>query len=52
VLDGHHRQHIAAELGIDCPTEIRQVVDENEARDVAFTLNLARRHLTREQNVP
>ena len=49
VLDGHHRQRIAVKLGVDCPMEIRQVGDEDEARDVAFTLNLARRHLTREQ---
>lgn len=49
LLDGHHRVAIAEELGIDCPTEVRKVADEAEARDVAFTLNLARRHLTREQ---
>jgi hypothetical protein len=49
VLDGHHRQRIAAELGIDCPTETRIVADDEAAYGVAFTLNLARRHLTREQ---
>ena len=48
-LDGHHRQRIAAELGVDCPTEVRHVADDGEARDLALTLNLARRHLTREQ---
>ena len=48
-LDGHHRQRIAAELGIDCPTVIQPVSDEGEGRDVALTLNLARRHLTSEQ---
>lgn len=49
VLDGHHRQQIAVELGIDCPTDVRHVDSSEHARDVAFTLNLARRHLTREQ---
>jgi ParB-like chromosome segregation protein Spo0J len=49
ILDGHHRQRIATELGIEYPTEVRQVGDEEEAREVAFMLNLARRHLTREQ---
>jgi hypothetical protein len=49
VLDGHHRQAIAAELGIDCPVETRVVADDEAAYEVAFTLNLARRHLTREQ---
>jgi ParB family chromosome partitioning protein len=49
VLDGHHRQAIAAELGINCPTETRVVADDEAAYEIAFTLNLARRHLTREQ---
>jgi hypothetical protein len=49
VLDGHHRVRIAAELGIGYPTELRNVADDDEARRVAFALNLARRHLTREQ---
>ncbi len=49
LLDGHHRRRIADELQIDCPVEVRQVADDEDARNVAFTLNLARRHLTREQ---
>lgn len=49
ILDGHHRREIAAELGIDCPTEVHHVGDDEDARDVALALNLARRHLTREQ---
>ena len=49
VLDGHHRRQIAAELGIECPTEIRIVENDDEARGIALTLNLIRRHLTREQ---
>lgn len=49
LLDGHHRQRIAAELGIDCPTETRQIEDDDHAHELALTLNVARRHLTREQ---
>lgn len=49
VIDGHNRKAIATDLGIDCPTEVRQVADDDEAADLAVTLNCARRHLTREQ---
>lgn len=49
ILDGHHRVNIAAEFGISYPVEVREVADEEAARDVALALNLARRHLTREQ---
>ncbi len=49
LLDGHHRRQIADELGIDCPVEVRHVADDEDARTVAFTLILTRRHLTREQ---
>lgn len=49
LLDGHHRRRIAAELGIDCPVEVRKVADDQEAADLAVALNCARRHLTREQ---
>lgn len=49
ILDGHHRRAIADSLGVDCPVEVREVADDDAARDVALTLNLARRHLTREQ---
>jgi len=48
-IDGHHRQEIAAALGIDCPTTVRRVENAREARGLAYTLNLKRRHLTREQ---
>ena len=49
VIDGHHRQKIAQELGIRCPK--RQVIDktESEKRTLALSLNVHRRHLTREQ---
>lgn len=49
LLDGHHRRRIAVDLGIDCPVDVVEVDDDTEARNLAYTLNLARRHLTREQ---
>jgi len=49
LLDGHHRRKIAAELGIDCPVEVRKIADDDEAADLAVSLNCVRRHLTREQ---
>jgi hypothetical protein len=49
VLDGHHRRDIAHDLGIEVPTETVVVDDDDHARQVARTLNLARRHLTRRQ---
>jgi len=49
ILDGHQRVKIANELGIDYPREVREVADDNEAQDLALTLNMVRRHLNREQ---
>lgn len=49
VLDGHHRQRIAAELGVDCRMDVHQVADDDEAREIARTLNSDRRHLTEDQ---
>jgi ParB-like chromosome segregation protein Spo0J len=49
ILDGHYRVKIANELGIDYPREVREVADDNQAQDLALTLNMARRHLNREQ---
>lgn len=46
VLDGHHRRRIADELGIDCPTIVRNVADDDEAIEMARTLNMDRRHLS------
>lgn len=51
ILDGHHRQRIAAELGIECPTVTRIGLAEHEKRLHAVSLNLARRHLTDAQKV-
>jgi ParB-like chromosome segregation protein Spo0J len=49
IIDGHHRQHIAAELGIPCPKVLREFTSDEERREFALGLNLKRRHLTREQ---
>ena len=50
VLDGHHRLKACAELGIaDFPRVIRAGMSEQEKRTHARKLNMARRHLTREQ---
>lgn len=49
LIDGHHRQRIAFELGVPCPVEIIEGKSETEKRGMAFTLNLKRRHLNREQ---
>ncbi len=48
-IDGHHRSRIAAEIGVECPIEVRLVADEDEARELARTLNADRRHLTTDQ---
>lgn len=49
VLDGHHRQAIAAELGIDCPTRTVAGLTEDDKRAHALAVNLQRRTLTRDQ---
>lgn len=49
VLDGHHRQAIAAELGIPCPTRVVTGLTDEDKRCHALAVNLQRRTLTREQ---
>lgn len=49
VIDGHHRSRIASELGIPCPVITHDDLDDAGKRSLAFTLNLKRRHLNREQ---
>lgn len=49
VLDGHHRQAIAAELGVDCPTRTVAGLTEDDKRAHALAVNLQRRTLSREQ---
>jgi ParB-like chromosome segregation protein Spo0J len=45
MIDGHHRWRIASELGTDCPWGVRHVADDEEAAELARTLNMDRRHL-------
>ncbi len=49
IIDGHHRDQIAAELGVTCPRIIREDLTDAEKRTLAISLNKDRRHLTREQ---
>lgn len=48
-VDGHHRSRIAAELGVTYVTQTVTVTDEDEAREIARTLNADRRQLTEDQ---
>lgn len=49
IVDGHHRVRLAEELGIAYPERHVTVADDDEAREIARTLNADRRHLTDEQ---
>src|SRR2546423_15530448 len=50
VLDGHHRLQVCQELGIrDYPSITRVGLSHEEKIEHAIKLNLARRHLNREQ---
>ena len=49
IIDGHHRDMIAAELGIDCPRDVRTGLSDSVKRTLAISLNKDRRHLTRAQ---
>jgi len=50
ILDGHHRVRACRELGIkDWPTVTRGGMDDETKAEHVLTLNLSRRHLTREQ---
>lgn len=49
VIDGHHRQKIASEHGLFCPKRTLRDLDDAAKRTMALSLNLDRRHLTREQ---
>lgn len=48
IIDGHHRAEIARKHGIHCP-EVVKHGDPAELRTFAYSLNLNRRHLTRDQ---
>jgi ParB-like nuclease domain len=50
ILDGHNRARACRELGInDYPVEIRSGLSEVEKRALARSVNVLRRHLTRDQ---
>lgn len=50
ILDGYHRVKACQELGIkDWPRVVRVGMTEDQKREHILALNLARRHLTREQ---
>lgn len=49
IIDGHHRSAIADKLGVKYRTDVVRVADDDEARDIACTLNAARRHMSVKQ---
>ncbi len=50
ILDGHHRVRICREVGIkDFPSIIRTGLSEQEKIEHMLAVNLARRHMTKEQ---
>lgn len=44
ILDGHHRKRLTDELDVECPVHQVDAEDEAQAREIAATLNLDRRH--------
>lgn len=48
-LDGHHRGRIADDLGVDYRVDVVRVESDEQAREIASTLNLARRHMNADQ---
>lgn len=49
VIDGHHRARLADKLGVKYRVDVMTVADEQEAREIALTLNADRRQLAPEQ---
>lgn len=49
IIDGHHRSRIADQLGIKYRIDVMQVASDEEAREIARTLNSDRRQLTEDQ---
>lgn len=48
IIDGHHRQRIGDELGVEVPVRVRPVASDEEAGELAVSLNNDRRHLSPE----
>jgi len=49
LIDGRYRRQAAQELGIHCPTEVRQFSCEADKLETALSLNCRRRQLNRQQ---
>ena len=49
VIDGKNRKAIAAELGIECPIRRVSGLNADDRRQMAFSLNFHRRHLSLQQ---
>lgn len=50
IIDGHHRVQACQELGIaDWPVDVRAGLTEDEKLELAYTLNYARRQVSKEQ---
>jgi N6-adenosine-specific RNA methylase IME4/transposase-like protein len=51
ILDGHQRARLADSLGLKYPVNIIEVADEDEAREIARTLNEDRRAMPKEERL-
>jgi len=49
IIDGHHRHEIAKKHGLFEPVELREGLSESEKTALSISLNVARRHLSREE---
>lgn len=49
IIDGHHRARIARELNVTCPQVSRRVRDDEDANELAYSLNADRRQMSAEQ---
>ena len=48
-IDGHNRLALAQKHGLECPRIVREGLTEREKIELSISLNIDRRHLTREQ---
>lgn len=47
IIDGHNRWAIANELNVPCPSVVYEIASEQEARELAESLNMDRRQMDR-----
>lgn len=52
ILDGHQRARLADEIGVKYPVNIVEVADEEEALEIARTLNEDRRAMPKQERLP